>query len=268
MSTYAVGDIQGCFKPLKKLLKKVGFSCNTDTLWVAGDMVNRGPNSLETLQFIRDLGDAAIPVLGNHDLHLLAVAESSASVRPKDTLNEVLDHPKANKLLKWLRHQPLIHHDSDLGYTMVHAGIPPIWTIKDALNYAEEVHCVLRSKKRSMFFENMYGNSPDIWNPKLKGMPRLRLITNYLTRMRYCNKKGHLELNTKTNPKTPPKSYAPWFKHKHHRCKNERIIFGHWASLMGETHKANIIGLDTGCVWGGCLTMIRLEDGKYFHVNC
>lgn len=268
MSTYAVGDIQGCFKPLKKLLKKVQFSTNTDTLWVAGDMVNRGPNSLETLEFIKDLGDSSIAVLGNHDLHLLAIAESSSEPRNKDTLDEILNAPNADKLLKWLRKRPLIHHDSELAYTMVHAGIPPIWDVHQALNYAQEVHDVLRSKKRAMFFDNMYGNLPDQWNEDINGMARLRLITNYLTRMRYSDKNGRLELETKTNHLKPPSGYKAWFEHKSHKCKHSKIVFGHWASLIGQTNKDNFIALDTGCVWGGCLTMMRLEDGKKFHVEC
>lgn len=268
MATYAVGDIQGCLKPLKKLLRKMNFCSGIDVLWVAGDLVNRGPHSLETLEFIHDLGESAIIVLGNHDLHLLALAETDSQPRPKDTLDPILYSSKGQTLLSWLCKQPLIHHDAELKYTMVHAGIPPIWTIDEALDYADEVHEVLRSKQRITFFKGMYGNLPDVWDEKLDGIDRLRMITNYLTRMRYCDKRGRLELKTKTNEDTAPEGFAAWFDHKKHACKKDNIIFGHWAALMGQTDKKNFVALDTGCVWGGCLTAMRLEDGKKFHVDC
>lgn len=268
MSTYAVGDIQGCLAPLKSLLAQVDFNPQCDTLWIAGDLVNRGPQSLETLRFIHSLRDCVKVILGNHDLHLLASHAGYKKLSSKDTLQEILDAPDKDTLLAWLIKQPLIHHDAQLGYTMVHAGIPPIWTVEQALDYAAEVHNVLRGSKPEAFFAEMYGNQPAGWLPSLEGMERLRVITNYFTRMRFCDAQGGLEFNSKEDPNQAPEGYLPWFSYSNHACANDNLIFGHWAALMGNTQHTNFIGLDTGCVWGGCLTLFCLDDHTSYTQEC
>ena len=268
MTTYAVGDIQGCYSSLQALLQEVNFSPSRDTLWAAGDVINRGPESLKTLRYLYKLGTSFKMVLGNHDLHFLAVASGQQSAKRKDTLDEVYDAKDVQTLVRWLQQQPLIHRDKELGYTMVHAGIPPQWSVKEALAYAEEVHKVLRGKHASDFFAAMYGNEPEIWSDNLKGTTRLRVITNYLTRMRFCNSEGRLELTTKTEADSAPQGYAPWFTYKHHKAKDKKILFGHWAALMGETGVDNFIALDTGCVWGGELTLFDLQRKEKISISC
>lgn len=265
MATYAVGDVQGCLAPLKALLKQVNFSPEADCLWLAGDLVNRGPDSLETLRFVKSLGDAAVVVLGNHDLHLLAASRGHKTLGPKDTLQPILDAPDCANLLNWLQKKPLVHFDEALGYAMVHAGIPPMWTLKKALKHSREVEQILQSPEAEIFFANMYGNTPDIWDKELEGTDRWRVITNYFTRMRFCNASGKLELKTKTGSGSPPGGYAPWFSHLNHSCADSNIIFGHWAALQGHTDSNNFIALDTGCVWGGSLTLMRLEDRAFYY---
>ncbi len=267
MATYAVGDIQGCLKPLQALLIHIKFNPKLDTLWVAGDMVNRGPESLKTLRFLYHLRHSLKIVLGNHDLHLLAIAAGYRNPTPSDTLNDILNSPDRDILLEWVRQQPLVHHDKKLGYTMVHAGIPPQWSIKKALRYSQEVETVLKSKKINAFLQSMYGNEPSQWNKHLKGMDRLRIITNYLTRMRFCTTTGKLELNTKAGLNSAPVGYLPWYAHTKRKTNNDKIIFGHWAALEGQADHDNVFAIDTGCVWGGKLTMMRLEDQKLFSAN-
>lgn len=262
MSVYAVGDIQGCLKPLQALLIHIHFNPSKDTLWVAGDLINRGPESLETLRFLYYLRDSIQVVLGNHDLHLLATAAGYRKPTPSDTLKEIIDAPDRDILLEWLRYQPLVHHDKHLGYTMVHAGIPPQWSISQALLLSAEVENALQGKKIHSFFKNMYGNEPNTWHKNLKGSERLRLITNYFTRMRFCDKNGKLELKSKTE--TAPDGFSPWFSHRSRKTIKDNIIFGHWAALNGITNTPNLFALDTGCVWGGELTMMRLEDQALF----
>lgn len=267
MATYAVGDIQGCLAPLLKLLDHIKFDDKCDSLWLAGDLVNRGPDSLETLRFVKSLGDSAKVVLGNHDLHLMASALGYKRLGPKDTLKPILKAKDSDELLHWLHQQPLVHYDPKLDYCMVHAGIPPIWSIKKALKRSKEIEQVLQSEQCVRFFANMYGNLPNKWSSDLQGPERWRVITNYFTRMRFCKADGELELTTKTGPETAPEGYAPWFSHSNHKCKGENIIFGHWAALMGKTGRDNFVGLDTGCVWGGTLTMMRLDDKQKFSVG-
>ncbi|MFT6914380.1 MAG: bis(5'-nucleosyl)-tetraphosphatase (symmetrical) [Motiliproteus sp.] len=267
MATYAVGDLQGCLDELKALLAKVNFGAE-DQLWLAGDLVNRGPQSLETLRFVKDLGNQARAVLGNHDLHLLAVAFGTRKATRKDTFDAILQAPDRDELLQWLRHLPLLHQDTAKGYLMVHAGIPPIWSLDQATDYAREVEAVLQSPLACEFFSNMYGNEPSRWKDSLDGWPRLRLITNYFTRMRFCNAKGKLELDTKTGLQNTPAGYAPWFSFSNRLTAAQRILFGHWAALEGRADAPNIYPLDTGCVWGGRLTALRLEDETYFSVPC
>lgn len=264
MATYAVGDLQGCLEPLKKLLTKVNFNVATDKLWLTGDLINRGPQSLEALRFIYAMRDNVITVLGNHDLHLLAVAHDQRKVGRGDTLDEILAAPDCQLLLEWLRRQPLLHHDKVLGYTMVHAGIPPMWDLAQAQQRAAEVESVLRSKNYQNYLATMYGNEPSVWHSDLQGSERWRLITNYFTRMRVCDNKGKLELKYKGGLKGCPANFEPWFMHPERKTADEKILFGHWAALEGETPVSNVFALDTGCVWGGKLTMMRLEDQKRF----
>tara|TARA_R110002167_G_C12658108_1_gene649680 strand:+ start:177 stop:992 length:816 start_codon:yes stop_codon:yes gene_type:complete len=267
MATYAVGDLQGCLNELKALLSQVNFSAD-DQLWLTGDLVNRGPESLASLRFVKDLGEQAKVVLGNHDLHLLAVACDKRKAGRKDTFDAILNAPDRDELMHWLRHLPLLHHDTAKGYVMVHAGIPPIWSLNKAIACAREVETVLRSPLAREFFSHMYGNEPNRWKDSLEGWERYRMITNYFTRMRFCNAKGKLELDTKTGQQNPPKGYAPWFSFKDRLISHHRLLFGHWASLEGRSDTPNIYPLDTGCVWGGSLTALRLEDQRYFSVGC
>jgi bis(5'-nucleosyl)-tetraphosphatase (symmetrical) len=259
-----VGDIQGCLQPLQALLAHINFQPKKDKLWVAGDMINRGPESLKTLRFLYHLRDSLHIVLGNHDLHLLAVAVGCREPSPSDTLNAILNAPDRDCLLEWIRKQPLVHHDSKLKYTMVHAGIPPQWSIKKALKYSREVEAALQSKAISSFLKNMYGNQPGSWSKDLKGTERLRLITNYFTRMRFCDSSGRLELSSKAGINSAPIGYLPWYSHYNRKTYDDKIIFGHWAALEGNADHHNVFAIDTGCVWGGELTMMRLEDEKLF----
>ncbi|MEQ9462519.1 MAG: symmetrical bis(5'-nucleosyl)-tetraphosphatase [Haliea sp.] len=271
MATYAVGDIQGCLQPLKCLLKQVGFSPDRDVLWSVGDIVNRGPKCLKTLRFLYEMRDNLVMVLGNHDLHLLAVAAGVRTPSPSDTLGKILAAPDRDKLLNWLTHRPLLHYEH--GYTMVHAGIPPQWSVEDAMRYAWEVEAVLQSPDCVEFLRTMYGNEPAVWSDDLSGMIRLRVITNYLTRMRYCTKKGVLDLVSKgpspnPRPEGDSKKVSPWFSHKKRKTANDKIIFGHWASIEGHTDSPNTIGLDTGCVWGGAMTLYNLDTGELTACRC
>ena len=266
MATYAVGDIQGCLPSLLTLLETINFQTE-DSLWAAGDLVNRGPQSLDTLRFFYNMGDRAKIVLGNHDLHLLACWHGARKVGRNDTFDEILQADDAEELMHWLQHQPLLHRDKNLGYTMVHAGIPPLWNITFAKARAKEVHKILRSEHAPIFFQNMYGNEPANWDNSLSDFMRLRVITNYLTRMRFCTAEGELEFKSKGEPDSPPEGFRPWYEHPH-QCAKENILFGHWAAMMGETGQKKFTGLDTGCVWGGKLSAIRLDDGARFSADC
>ncbi len=269
MATYAVGDIQGCLEPLQCLLRKVKFQAGQDRLWVAGDMVNRGPQSLETLRFLKSLGSAAQIVLGNHDLHLLAVANQLRPAGKSDTLQEILAAPDLPDLLHWLRQQALVHWDPSLAFAMVHAGIPPQWSLQQALDLAQEVEAALQDdEKIKDFLKSMYGNEPARWDEELQGSERLRCITNYLTRMRFCSESGELELDSKAEANRPPEGFLPWFSVPGRLTKNDKIVFGHWAALQGQADTKNIYALDTGCVWGGSLTVLRLEDEALFSCDC
>jgi len=267
LTIYVVGDIQGCFSCLEKLLQKVHFNPSHDQLWAVGDLVNRGPSSLETLRFCKSLGDSFRTVLGNHDLHLLAVAQGARSPNHKDTLQDILNAPDKHEILAWLQSQPLMI--SEHGYSLVHAGIPPMWSLTEALERAREVEAALASATASrVFFHSMYGNEPKRWNNELEGSDRLRVITNYFTRMRYCDANGLLELQNKFPPANGPKGYLPWFEHKNRRTAKDKIIFGHWASLNGIVQGENIFPLDTGCVWGGRLRLMSLDTAQYSHQSC
>ncbi|MEH6584792.1 MAG: symmetrical bis(5'-nucleosyl)-tetraphosphatase [Halioglobus sp.] len=269
MSTYVVGDIQGCLDPLKCLLREVNFDPAKDRLWSAGDIVNRGPKCLKTLRFLYKMRKNLVIVLGNHDLHLLAVA---AGVRPpsrSDTLDKILAAPDREKLLRWLIKQPLLHREH--GHTLVHAGIPPQWSIKEAAGYAAEVEAVLRSPNCVDFFKQMYSNEPALWSDKLQGMERLRVITNYLTRMRYCTRDGVLDLESKgasPDANLSGRKVSAWFSHPRRKTVYDRILFGHWAAIEGQTDSPNAIALDTGCVWGGALSLYQLETGQWTRCAC
>ena len=271
MSTYAIGDIQGCYKPLRKLLDSVDFKPGKDQLWCVGDLINRGPRSLDTLRFLRDMGNNVTIVLGNHDLHFLAIHYGATLNRNKDTLQELLDAPDCAELSAWLRSKPLAHYEcietqqGPKNYLMVHAGIAPQWTIEKTLALAAEVELTLQGPHFLAFLENMYGDTPRRWKSKLAGYERLRVITNYLTRMRFCNEKGKLDLQVKEGLLFTPVGYKPWFEFEQ-LTPAINILFGHWAALEGHTGNPNVFALDTGCVWGRELSMLRLEDHKLFSV--
>ena len=270
MSTYVVGDIQGCFEPFQYLLGQVRFNPDKDRLWSVGDLVNRGPQNLETLRWFYDHRENVTLVLGNHDLHLMACSAGARRPSHNDNFGDILDAPDRERLIEWLHFMPLAHYEN--GTTMVHAGIPPIWTIEATLDRAWEVENALQGARCKDFLAEMYGNDPYVWDDSLSGMTRLRAITNYLTRMRYCTRKGKLDLISKGPEPIPEaragKKVAPWFSHKRRLTKEQTIIFGHWASLEGMTDAPKVIGLDTGCVWGNCLTFYELETGRRFTSNC
>lgn len=263
MASYVVGDIQGCLKPLEQLLERVGFDSSADCLWVAGDLVNRGPDNLGVLRLIKSLGASARVVLGNHDLHLLAVDHGSRSLNRKDTIDDVLQAHDKPQLLDWLRQQPLIHCDGP--WVMSHAGVPHIWTVAEAEALAGEVHAALNGWQRDDFLESMYGDKPAVWSANLRGMERLRLITNYFTRMRFIDVAGELDLATKEASDQGPPGVRPWFVYARKPADTgKRFLFGHWAALEGKTAREDFYALDTGYVWGGKLTMMRLDDGAIF----
>ena len=269
MATYAIGDVQGCFKQLQLLLKQINFNPDKDKLWFAGDIVNRGPNSLKTLRFIRDLGDNAITVLGNHDLHLLAIANGRGKQGRKDTIKDILQAPDRELLLDWLKQRPLLHYDEDLDTCLVHAGIYPQWNIEQAVQRAREVESVLRGKKAHEFFHHMYGDKPPRWSDHLKGWDRLRFITNVFTRMRYCDKKGRLSLKEKGAPGNQLKGIRPWFNIKNRQTQETNIIFGHWSTL-DDPQIEHLYPLDTGCLWGGKLTALKVNKkmNKRYQLQC
>ncbi len=265
MTEYAIGDIQGCLQPLQRLLHKVQFSPRNDCLWVVGDLVNRGPDSLEVLRFLYQMRTSLRVVLGNHDLHLLAIAYGDAAPKPGDTLDEVLQAPDCEQLLQWLRGQPLLVDEPGQNWLMVHAGLPHIWSVEQASAYAREVEAALRGEDYADFLRQFRGNLPDAWDESLQGMPRLRLICNYLLRMRLCDADGRLALRSKGPPEEAPAGYRPWYAHR--RSEPERrILFGHWSALRGHCDAPGVYALDRGCVWGGDLCMLRLADCRWFCV--
>jgi len=265
MSVYVVGDIQGCFTELQSLLKKLEFDPAKDKLWFVGDLVNRGSGSLEVLRLVRSLGDSAITVLGNHDLHLLAVAAGVAQLHRSDTLDEILAAPDRDELLIWLRQQRLMHVEGS--NVMVHAGLLPQWSVKQAAKLAREVEAALRGDDYVKFLEHMYGNTPNSWDDELSGYKRLRVITNAFTRLRVCTAKGEMEYKFKGEMEKMPAGYVPWFEVPQRASHDATVVFGHWSAL-GLKVLPNVIALDTGCLWGGSLTAIRLEDRQLFQVAC
>lgn len=267
---YAIGDIQGCFQPFQCLLKQINFNPDRDQLWLAGDLVNRGPQSLETLRFCYHHRDNIVAVQGNHDLHLLATAfDSERSPKRKDTFNDILQAKDRDQLLDWLLHNPLLYVDNDQKAVLVHAGMPPMWTVAQARQHAQEVERILQDPNlRLSFFKAMYGNEPAGWQDHLSGPERWRTITNYFTRMRLCDAEFNLDLAYKSTLEGKPQHLYPWFDVPNRIDIDHKIFFGHWAALLGNTHNPNIIGLDHGCVWGNKLSAYCLEKDQWFHCHC
>jgi bis(5'-nucleosyl)-tetraphosphatase (symmetrical) len=259
VATYAIGDVQGCCDELERLLESLRFEPANDRLWFVGDLVNRGPRSLDVLRLVRRLGDAAVTVLGNHDLHLLALARGAVEPRGSDaTLRPVLDAPDREPLLDWLQSRPVLHHDEQLGATLIHAGLPPQWDIALARRCAGELERALRGDHSARLFEAMYGNQPDLWREDLEGDDRLRFITNALTRLRICDRDGRMMLGFKGPPGEIPPGARPWFHVAERRSRGARIVCGHWSAL-GYLDEDGVLALDTGCVWGGSLTAQRID---------
>ena len=258
LARYAIGDVQGCYAQLAALVARLGFSPDRDQLWFVGDLVNRGPQSLEVLRYVRALGDNAIVVLGNHDLHLLALAHDKGRKRRSgDTLESIFGAPDRDAILEWLLNRPLAHFDAGHGDLMVHAGVVPQWTAAATVALAGEVSAALRLDTHA-FLERMYGDRPDRWSDDLSGMERLRFTINALTRMRLCTDDGRIDMKMKGPPDEARYPYRPWFEHETRRSRDVRIIFGHWSAL-GLIQAHGVVGLDTGCVWGGSLTALNLD---------
>lgn len=265
MTTYAIGDIQGCHSRLLALLEQIHSASPRPNLLFVGDLVNRGPQSLATLRHIRALGASAKVVLGNHDLHLLAAAQGIRKTHASDTLDEILAAPDRDELLDWLRRQPLAHFEH--GHLLVHAGVLPQWTAAQTMALAHEVETVLRGPDWVGFLREMYGNTPARWDPALQGADRLRCIVNALTRLRFCSADGAMDLSKEEGNGAARSGYMPWFDVPGRKTAEVTVVFGHW-SARGLIVRPNLIGLDTGCVWGGKLTAVRLEDRALFQVDC
>lgn len=255
MAIYAIGDLQGCFDALQQLLDKINFDPLHDQLWFSGDLVNRGPDSLKILRFITKLGDSAVTVLGNHDLHLLAVSKRIQKAKKSDSLDELLNAEDRDDLLNWLRHCPLMHVDDE--FCLIHAGLPPQWDLEQASQCAREVENILRGDHVDALLQMMYGDYPDQWSESLSGWERARFIINCFTRMRYCDDQGKLDLEHKGPPGTQPPHLRPWFENPNRKNRSTQIIFGHWSTL-GFYQGHNCFCVDSGCLWGGQLTALRL----------
>ncbi|WP_119342727.1 symmetrical bis(5'-nucleosyl)-tetraphosphatase [Facilibium subflavum] len=264
MSTYVIGDVQGCYDELMMLLDKIHFQVGQDKLIFVGDLVNRGPKSLETLHFIRSLGKSAKIVLGNHDLYCMAVIYGYLPLRKKDALTEILNAPDKFELADWLRQQRFLYQHKN--HIITHAGIPPIWSVKKAKKRARELEFVLQTDVcYKLFLSHLFGNEPSLWNKNLQGISRWRCIANYFTRMRICNKKGKIDLDFKGGLDNIPEGWDAWFNIPNPKLKEKyTLIFGHWAALRGQTNKSHIIATDTGCVWGRQLSAYCIES-KTFH---
>lgn len=265
MATYVIGDLQGCFAAFQDMLTAIEFDPAQDRLWLAGDLVNRGENSIGILRWCMAHNDRVEAVLGNHDLHLLAVAEGFVPPHRNDTLAEILDAPDRAEVLDWLRHRPMLHREGDC--LLVHAGLLPEWTPEVAESLAHELEQALRGPNWQRFLAGMYGNEPRHWNPALQGQNRLRLVANVMTRLRYLHHDGSLEYQHNCAPADAPDDLLPWFDMPQRQSLGVRILFGHWSSL-GLLVRDDVIALDTGCLWGGLLSAIRIEDGALFQVDC
>ncbi|MBL8434126.1 MAG: symmetrical bis(5'-nucleosyl)-tetraphosphatase [Zoogloea sp.] len=266
MATYAIGDIQGCFTSLMALLKRVDFDPARDRLWLVGDLVNRGPDSLRTLRFVRELGPAAVTVLGNHDLYLLMVAYGAVRSRGKDdTIQAVLDAPDRDALLGWLRTRPLMHVED--GFAMVHAGLLPNWTVTQARALAREVEGALAGPYHADLLHNMWGSEPAAWSSDLRDYARMRVIVNAMTRMRFCTPDGQMDFKVKGEVTKAPKGFVPWFEVPGRKSADTTVVFGHWSAL-GLRVEPRLLALDSGCLWGRELSAVRLEDRAVFQVAC
>lgn len=266
MSTYAIGDIQGCYDSLHRLLDLCTFDPVNDRLWLVGDLVNRGPKSLETLRLVKSLGASALTVLGNHDLYLMMLAEGGAKFRGKDdTLQAIFEAPDCDELINWLRQQPLCHTEDD--YCLVHAGLLPQWTAARARELSAEVENILQGPDFHEFILNLWGSEPAAWSDELTGWPRLRVIVNAMTRMRFITPDGVMEFKSKGRLSNAPAGHLPWFDAPGRRSANTVLVTGHWSAL-GLKITPNLLALDSGCLWGGHLTAVRLEDRRLFQVNC
>jgi bis(5'-nucleosyl)-tetraphosphatase (symmetrical) len=261
MAIYAIGDIQGCFDELQLLLEKIKFNEKHDQLWFVGDLVNRGAKSLETLRFIKNLGECAITVLGNHDVHLLVAAHFPERVKHKDTIQAILAAPDCAELLNWLRNRPLFHYDENLKIGLLHAGLPPQWDLAQTQKMARLGEAALQANDKN-FLAQLYGDLPNLWTEELTGIEQLRFIFNCFTRMRFCTENGQLDFIYNGNLGSQPSNLQPWFSVPHRKTANLKFIFGHWAAL-GFHQENNCFGIDTGCVWGNELTALRLDSGKF-----
>lgn len=264
MATYAIGDVQGCYDALRSLLEHIAFDPARDALWIVGDLVNRGSQSLETLRYVKSLGSAAVTVLGNHDLHLLVVAAGVRKPHRGDTLDAILEAPDRDELLHWVRTQKLMHVDE--GYALVHAGLLPQWTIEEASGLAREVEAALQGDGYDELLQHMYGNTPLAWDASLSGHDRLRVIINAMTRLRLCDSRGAMEFSHKTAGDLPA-GYMPWFDVPGRASAGTPIICGHWAAL-GLKLREDLLAIDTGCVWGRELSALRLQDRRVFQCDC
>lgn len=270
MARYAIGDIQGCYDELRILLDTLAFDPDKDQIFLVGDLVNRGPKSLQVLRFIKSLGKRATCVLGNHDLHLLALSQGNSKHYNNTSLDSIFTAPDADELLTWLRHRPLLHHDKKTKFNIIHGGLPPQWDIKTARAMAKEVESVIRGSDHPYFFKHMYGNEPDIWSNKLDGIERLRFITNCFTRLRYCDANGKLGLKEKGAPEDHNNAYMPWYEVPGRASRDAKIIFGHW-STIGYHHSNNVWAIDSGCLWGDKLTALRIRKKKgetVYQIQC
>lgn len=269
MAVYAIGDLQGCYDPFRRLLDEIRFDPARDTLWLTGDLVNRGPKSLKTLRFVRSLGGAARTVLGNHDLHLLSLANDIAvSGNRFDSMWKVLAADDCDELIDWLRRLPLACYSEELDTLMVHAGLPPQWSVKKALKRAAEVEAALRADDYQQLLEKLYGDKPDVWSGQLSGHKRLRFIVNCLTRMRMIDADGRLDFRHKGPPPAKSGRLVPWFRARDAKWRGTRIVFGHWSAL-GLLVEPELVAVDTGCVWGGKLTAVRLDgEAEVTAVKC
>jgi bis(5'-nucleosyl)-tetraphosphatase (symmetrical) len=269
VADYAIGDLQGCYEPLQRLLQFINFDDSTDRLWFVGDLVNRGPDSLAVLRFVKSLVIKPYIALGNHDLHLLASLFGGKPWKGHDdSLQQVFDADDSDELGHWLRQQSILCYSKELNIVMCHAGIAPMWNLPQAISYAKELEAVLLGDDYSEFLSQMYGNTPLGWSNELQGLDRLRTITNYFTRMRFCDSHGQLDFNDKGNLAEAPPGLYPWYEVPDRQEIDADLVFGHWAALMGACPHPRIHALDTGCLWGGSLTALRLQDRHKFSIPC
>jgi bis(5'-nucleosyl)-tetraphosphatase (symmetrical) len=264
MAIYAIGDVQGCFDGLMRLLDKIEFDKNTDQLWFVGDLVNRGAKSLESLRFIKNLGSSAVTVLGNHDIHLLVSANFPERIKRKDTMHAIFAAPDCDELVDWLRHKPLFHYEN--GFGLLHAGLPPQWDLAQAQAMAKLAEQALQADDYQTLLTQLYGNSPDLWSNELTDVELLRFIINCFTRMRFCDKNGRLDFENSGELGSQPSNLKPWFELPQRKTADVKIVFGHWSAL-GFYQSHNCYAIDTGCVWGRELTALRLDDLKRFSVS-